>query len=349
MSEKIKKFTSDEVSVFCEQLAIMLNGGIPVFEAVHIMNTEMQDKATKAVLEQLDTRLADNAMLYEALEETKAFPAYMVNMAKIGETTGKTEDVLRGLAEYYERESNVLNAIKNAVAYPIVLFAIMAVILVIMVWKVLPLFEKMFLELSSDVASSTQNSLNFGITLGKVIAIVTIVVLALVFAVFIWYKTKPGEKFIKEWLTNFKGTGKLSYRMAIGRFVSAMSLMLAGGMNITEALELTLEASTNKTVTERIEECKKKYEENAPFDEAIRDSRLIEGMEAHMITIGVKSGAVDDVFAKLSKQYNDEVTAKLSKISSSVETILVVILAVLVGAVLLSVMVPLVSMISSIA
>jgi len=346
---KTKKLSSDEISVFCEQIAIMLNGGIPVFEAIHIMNTEMEDKSTKAILQELDDKISDNAQLFEALEASGAFPDYMVHMVKVGETTGKLEEVMRGLAEYYERESTVMNAIRSAVAYPFVLFGIMAVILVVLVWKILPLFEKMFAELSHDVAAGTQTTLNFGISLGRVIAIVTIVILCIMFAILVFYKTKPGEKMIKEMLTNFKGTGKLASRMAVGKFVSSMALMLSGGMNITEALDLSLESANNKQVREKIQKCRDLYEENAPFDEALRGSELITGMEGHMVTIGVKSGATDEVFAKLGKQYNDEVTARLTKVSSNVETVLVVILAVLVGAILLSVMVPLVGMISSIA
>lgn len=346
---KTKKFSSDEISVICDQLAIMLNGGIAVFEAVHIMNTETDDKPSKAVIEMLDKDLSESIPLYEALERTNAFPRYMVHMVKVGETTGKLEEVMRGLADYYERESNIMTAIKNAVAFPIVLFAIMAVILLVLVWKILPLFESMFEELSADVSATAEKSLNFGMKAGTVIAVVTLCVLAVIVLILLWYRTKAGERRIKDLLTNFRGTGKLARRMAVGKFLSSMSLMLSGGMNITEALELSLEVTTNKEVRAQIEKCRELYEKNAPFDEALREAGLTSGMEGHMVTVGVKSGATDEVFAKLSHQYNDEITAKLTKISSIIETVLVVILAVLVGAVLLSVMIPLVGMISSIA
>ena len=346
---KTKKFSPDEISVFCDQLALMMNGGIAVFEAVHIINSETEDKASKAVLEMLDKDLADSVPLFEALEKTNAFPKYMVHMVKVGETTGKLEEVMRGLADYYERESNIMTAIKNAVAFPIVLFAIMAVILLVLVWKILPLFEKMFDELSADVSATAEKSLNFGMKTGTIIAIATLSVLAVIVIILLFYRTKSGERTIKNLLTKFRGTGKLARRMATGKFLSSMSLMLAGGMNITEALNLSLEVTTNKEVCEKIERCRDLYEKNAPFDEALRESGLIGGMEGRMVTVGVKSGATDEVFAKLSRQYNDEITAKLTRISSVIETVLVVVLAVLVGAVLLSVMIPLVGMISSIA
>jgi type IV pilus assembly protein PilC len=346
---KVKKFTSDELSVFCDQIAMMLNGGIPLFEAIHIMNSEMEDSHTKAALDRIDEKLSENSMFCEALEASEAFPDYMIHMVRVGETTGKTEEVLRGLSEYYEREHSVFTSIRSAIAYPLVLFAIMAVILIVLVWKILPIFEKMFSELSSDVSEATAGSLSVGMTVGRVIAIVTIALLLVFFAIFIWYKTRSGEKIIKRWLTNFSFTGKLANRMSVGRFISSMSLMLSGGMNITEALDLSLNSASNNDVREKIQKCKELYESNEPFDVALKESGLVKGMEARMITVGEKSGATDEVFAKLARQYNNEVTEKLSKISSTVETVLVIVLALLVGAVLLSVMIPLVGMISSIA
>ncbi len=346
---KTKKFTSDELSVFCDQIAMMMNGGIPLFEAIHIMNNEMEDAQTKAVLDKVDEKLSENAMFCEALEASGAFPDYMIHMVRVGETTGKTEEVMRGLSEYYEREHSVFTSIRSAIAYPLVLFGIMAVILIVLVWKILPIFEKMFDELSTDVSDATKASLAFGMTAGRVIAIVTIVLLALIFAIFVFYKTKTGEKVIKGWLTNFSFTGKIANRMSVGRFISSMSLMLAGGMNITEALDLSMNSASNNEVREKIQKCKELYEANEPFDVALKDAGLVKGMEARMITVGEKSGATDEVFAKLAKQYNNEITEKLTKVSSTVETVMVVVLALLVGAVLLSVMIPLVGMISSIA
>ncbi len=345
---KLKRFSSDEIAVFCEQIAIMMNGGIPVYEATYILYSEMEESRTKEVLKKIDEQVKENIPLYTALENTKAFPAYMVHMVRVGETTGKLEDVMRSLSEYYERESSVMGAIKSAIAYPIVLFAMMAVILLVLVWKILPLFERMFEELSTDVSIATENALSFGITAGRIIAVVTCILLLIVCLILLWYKTSAGERRMKEMLANFKVSGSLSVRMATAKFISSMSLMLASGMNIAEALELASGATNNSLIKEKIIQCREMYENNIPLDEALRETKLIVGMEGRMISVGAKSGSMDTVFAKLSRQYNEEISKSLSKISSSIETVLVVILSLLVGAVLLSVMIPLVSMISSI-
>lgn len=343
-----KKFTPDEISVFCEQISMLLNGGIPIYESTYILYSEMEDKRTKAVLKEIDDSVKENIPLFQALEKTEAFPDYMVYMVKIGETTGKLEEVMRSLASFYERESFVNSSIKSAVAYPIVLFGMMTAILLVLVCKILPMFEDMFNELSSDVTAATEDMMSFGMNAGRIIAIVACVVMAVIILLILWYKTSNGEKTIKSFFLNFVGTRKLSEKMAINKFISSLSLMITSGMNISEALDTASESTDNKDIQERIKKARELYNNKMPLDEALRETKLIVGMESRMVSVASKSGAIDVVFEKLSSQYNQSISESLSKISSVIETVLVVVLSILVGAVLLSVMLPLVSMISSI-
>ncbi len=343
-----KKLSADEIAVFCDQLAMLLNGGIPIYEGTYILYSEMDDKATKEVLKRVDDALKENLPLHVACKQSEAFPDYMVYMIRVGETTGKLEEVLRSLSAYYERESMVAASIKSAVAYPVVLFSMMAVILLVLVWKILPLFENMFRELSTDVAAATESMMSFGMSAGRIIAIVTCAILFFILLVILWYQTKVGERTIKKFLVNFSLTKKLSVKIAIGKFLSSMSLMISSGMNITDALDLAQESTENTEIKEKISNCKELYEAHKPLDEALRETKLIVGMEGRMLSVATKSGATDVIFTKLSEQYNQSTTASLNKISSMIETIMVVVLSLLVGAVLLSVMLPLVSMISSI-
>lgn len=342
-----KRFTSDETAVFCEQIAMLLNSGIPLYEGTYILYSEMEDKAAKAVLLQVEEAVQKSLPFYEALKMTGAFPEYMVHMVQIGETTGKLEEVMHSLANYYERDSEIKAGIQSAVAYPLVLFGLMAAIMLIMVLKIIPIFETMFYELDGEVSKTTERMMNFGITTGRVAAIVTLGCLALFAAVLGWYKTADGEKKMKHFFSEFRLTKKLSNYMAAGRFVSSMALMIASGMDYKEGLDLIYEGEENKKIKEQIEICRRLIEEGTSFDEAIRLSGLIVGMDSRMITVAAKTGAVDSVFQKLGIQYNEKITQRLKKVSTKIETILIIILAVLVCTVLISVMLPLVTMISS--
>lgn len=347
-AKKNKRFSSEEISVFCEQIAMLLNGGIPLYEGIYMLYSEVEERKTKEVLEQLDTYMKENMPLYQALESVNAFPSYMIHMVKVGEYSGKLEDVMHSLASYYERETNVKVSIRNAITYPIVLFVMMAIIILTLVWKILPLFENMFLELNADISNTTKQMMSFGITAGTVIAIVTCVILVLVFLTLLWYKTRAGEAILRSLVTNSRITSKLSEDIATGKFISCMSLMISSGMDIKEALEITKDVTEHTKVRNKIIACEEMVQNNVSLEEAVRETGLVVGMESRMISVASKTGATDTAFAKLSEQYSLRMTNKLAKLSTMIETILVVVLSVLVGGVLISVMLPLVSMISSI-
>lgn len=347
-TKKKKQFSSEETSAFCEQIAMLLNSGIPLYDGIYMLFVEMEDKKTKAVLEELTNHMKNNMSLHEALKKVGSFPEYMIRMVKVGEYSGKLEEVMRSLANYYERETNVKISIRNAITYPIILYFMMSIILLTLVWKILPLFEGMFYELNMEIATSTKRMMTIGITAGTVIATITCVIVVLILFTMLWRKTKTGDRVLKEFINKSSVTSKLAEDIAIEKFISGMSLMISSGMNMNDALEIIKDITNHSKVKEKIAICQEKVKDNVAIEDAIHEAGLLVGMESRMIHIASKTGATDTAFSKLSEQYNVKTTNKLIKLSSVIETVLVVCLTVMVGGVLISVMLPLVSMISSI-
>ncbi len=347
MANKVK-FSSEEIAGFCEQISMLVNGGISLYHGVDMLAQEMEDKATRAVLEQLDEALRENKTFYEALKETEAFPEYMLKMVNIGETTGKLDVVMNSLAVYYKRESIMQQNIKNVIAYPIMMFTMMAVILIILIWKILPMFQTVMKELDVEAAASSTQMMNVGMTLGKVVAIVGIAVFVIVCVLAAWYGTKTGKKKINHFFQNFVLTRKLSNSMATGKFVSAMSLMTATGFDDLEALNMAEGVIENKKLQKKVKACAELVSENKVLEDAVRETSLLTGMEGHLLSVAAKTGVTDQVFENLAEKYDDKVEESLGGLCAKVETGLVVTLSIVVGAVLISVMLPLVSVISSI-
>ena len=203
-----KKFNSDEIAMFCDQIAMLLNGGISVYEGTYMLYSEMEDSKTKEILREIDEQVKENIPLYKALDSTGAFPEYMIHMVQVGEKTGRLEEVMKSLAEYYEREGRVKAGLRSAVAYPMILFAVMACIMVVLVWKILPMFERMFNELSSDVATSTENVLSAGLAAGRIIAVVICALFAVVLLVVLWSRTKTGSRVLAKQPTGSDLSGR---------------------------------------------------------------------------------------------------------------------------------------------
>lgn len=346
--EKQWKFGAAETAAFCDQIAIILNSGIPLYEGTYIMSQEMEDGKTRQILEGIDEAVKANVPFFQALEESHAFPSYMVQMVRVGEFTGKLEEVMALLAKYYERESVMKASIKNIITYPIMLFGIMAVILLVLVSKILPMFQRVFEELNTDAVKSSSSMMSAGMVTGKIVAVVTAAFVVLIAALVLWYQTEGGKQCLTGAANRFIVTRGLAEKMGTGQFISAMSLMISSGIDTKEALDIVKDVVRNPVVKRRCEECLNKVSGNESLPEALQETGMLRGVQERMVYVGARTGALDSVFEKLSIQYNDEIEERLTRVSSIVETVLVIALSLIVGAILISVMMPLVSIISSI-
>lgn len=345
---KVKKFSSDEVAAFCEQIAIILNGGIPLYEGTYILYSEMEDKLTKAVLKKIDGKVKESVPFYKALEESEAFPEYMVNMVRIGETTGKLEEVMKGLTKYYERESSMKSGIRSVISYPVILFFMMSVVLSILVIKILPMFDSVFRELDSEAGSSTEHMMEFSLRAGRVTACIVGGVILIIIGMIFWSKTRHGKEALYHLSTVFPFIRKIAWKMDVAKFVSGMSLMVSSGMDTEDALELVLTVVRDERTERKVKRCRKLVTEKMALDEALKETGLITGMHGRMISVGLKTGVLDTVLEKLSDTYDNDIENALAGVSTTLETILVVALCAVIGAILISVMMPLVGIISSI-
>lgn len=343
-----RKFSSDETAAFCDQMAIIINGGITIPEGIYMLYSEMEDKYTKAVLKDINDKVKKNIQLYVALKETKVFPEYMVNMVRIGEITGKLEEVMAGLAKYYERESSIKTGIKNVISYPIILFAMMSMVLFVLTVKILPMFQEILDELNYSVSGTSENIMDFGMKAGVVVAIVVTVIFVMIILVFLWNKTKSGKKIIHNVISRTPVLGKLMRKMGMGKFISSMSFMVSSGLDTEEALGLSQKVVEDKYINNKLNKSIELIKNGKSFDEALRDTGVVKGMEGRMISVAMKTGVLDTVLQKMSIRYDEEIENSMSGISTIIETTLTVLLSIIVGAILISVMLPLVSIISSI-
>lgn len=350
MAERKKsfQFQSDEIAAFCDQIAILLNSGIPIYEGTFIMSEEVEHGETKRILTQIDAQVKENKPLFQVLEDTKAFPAYMVSMVRVGEVTGKLEDVMILLARYYEREGRIKSNIRTVISYPLMLFCMMAVVLAVLVSKVLPMFQKVFDELNVDAAKTSGDFMTAGMTAGKVVAAIMAVIFVIAAVLILWYGTKTGKEKLNAFAGSFILTRGISQKLATGQFISSMSLMISSGIETVEGLELAREVVKNPAVSKKIDQCLTYVDQNDTLAEALNKCGLLKGIQGRMVLVGSRTGSMDAVFQKLSNQYDEEIEENLSRVSSGIETGLVITLSCVVGAILISVMMPLVSIISSI-
>ena len=343
---KRKLLPADEISSFCGQVALILQAGIPLFDGMETLVESCEDKDAKEAFKQLADKVIETGMLYEAVRDAGFFPQYVVNMIHIGEEAGKLEEVLKSLSAYYEREAKIRKSIKSAVTYPILLIAIMAAVVTLLVTYVIPVFEKVFNNMGTDISATGKSIMNAGVLIGNVAFILVAIVLVVVICIYIATKLGAGEK-LKEISFKLPLLKGLSKKISSGRFASVLSMMIASGYSLEKALEMAPGIVTDSVAREKIKKCDKLLKDGKSFPEALENIDMFDGMQNRMISVGFKAGQLDAVMDKMTKIYEDEVDDSIERLLSFIEPTLVAILSIIIGGILVSVMLPLTGIMST--
>ena len=343
---KAKLWSKEEISSFCLELSLLLKAGLPAEICFSILAEEEKDESKKEILNGLYEKSGYGDSVYEAMAETGVFPDYMLKMIMMGEETGYLESVFRALSVYYEERRRTEQALKETVVFPVVLLIMMLFVVVVLMTEVLPVFQSVFEQLGSTLSPAAMVFLNVGLGLQKakvVFIVLGILIIAGILAVCFHEGTK--EKWNQFWTDRFSATktGKL-YETA--HFSSALYMGVSGGLDTDKALEMA-EAFCGKNMQQKISACRESALMGTSLSEAIEEHQLMKPMYCRMLSVGVKTGALDSTLEEISRRSEEEASASLQKMASRVEPAVVIILCVVVGMLLLSVMFPLVGIMNS--
>jgi len=344
------KLSSSELSFFCMQVSLILKAGMLISEGVESVYIDIEEGRLKDALRILKDELSIRVPLYTAMEESGYFPSYMINMIQIGSLTGSLEDVMKSLSEYYDRDEFIKIKIRNSIFYPSMLFVMMSFVIILLVTKIFPIFENMIAELGGNLSNNASVLMSFstGILAGKFTMLFVILILAIFLLSFISLKTNFGKVFFSNFLSNFALTKSLMKKITAYRFTSSMSLLLSSGMSIDKSINILLDIVEDTSLKNKIILCSKSLGEGYSFVESLSKLSLFSNMHLQMLNMGQRTGEIDNVMAKLTNIYENEAEQALSSSVALIEPVLVGILSVVIGFILISVMLPLMNIMSSI-
>ncbi|HHZ02219.1 MAG TPA: type II secretion system F family protein [Tissierellia bacterium] len=343
------KLSSSELSFFCMQVAMILKSGMLIADGIDWMFQDIKEGKLKQALHELKKHLNNNLPLYKAMEATGYFPSYMVNMSQLGSVTGKLEEVMNSLSDYYEREDYLKSKIRNSIFYPSMLFVMMSFILILLVTKIFPILEGMLKELGGTVSQSDFFiSFDSGIAAGRTAMVFVIAVILLMVLLLVFYRTNKGRISINSFLNSFPLTKPIMERITAYRFSFAMSLLLSSGMNIDTSLEMLLDIIEEPVVREKIQSCSSLMKSGKSFLDSLLELSIFSSIHLQMLKTGQRTGELDVAMSKLTNIYEYEADQAISNAVGLVEPVLVGILALVTGIILISVMLPLMNIMSSI-
>ena len=337
-----------EISSFCRQMALLIKAGISPAEGIEILLQDTHDASAQKLLSSISQVLHSGEKFHIALEMSGAFPDYMIHMVTIGEESGSLDTVMNSLSDYYEREENISSSIKSAVSYPLIMVFMMLVVVIVLITKVLPIFEQVFAQLGTNMSGFSQSLLNLGNILNRY-SIILVVLLVIIASLFIFFSsTRKGKDLFKACLGKLRITKKLMQDLESARFASGMVLTLSSGMDTYEGLSLVHTLVESAEMKSKVESCRDMLMEGDSFPEALEKANIFSSFYSQMVSVGFKSGSMDSAMQQIAERFEKETERKIYSLIAILEPTLVIILSIIVGMILLSVILPLMGIMTTI-
>ncbi|MCD7764710.1 MAG: type II secretion system F family protein [Lachnospiraceae bacterium] len=337
-----------ELSFLSGQMAMILHSGISVLEGFTILKEDSPAGEGQEILGEVCDSLEQTGDLTEALKSTGCFPDYFVKMAEIGDRSGELEDVMRSLSSYYERQHTLVGSIRDALTWPLILLAMLFAVLAVLMTQVMPVFEEVFEQLGMEVSGVTSVVFRMGSFMQQASAVILIIFVAFMILVLVSLKTPRLRVSLLGILNHLPFMREVSDLLTCSRFSHTLSLALHSGLDMGEGLSLAAGLAEDPAAREKLEKASHAMDEGADFGEALRESGVFSGLNARMASIGFRTGSAESALEEISLRCQDEADARIQSAVGALEPAITAVLSILTGLILVSVMLPLLGVMTSI-
>ena len=360
MSEKGKEFNlptfgggvdAKELAVFTRQFSVMIDAGLPLVQCLEILAGQQENKIFQKVLTATRGSVEGGATLSAAMRaHPKVFDALFVNMVEAGETGGILDTILQRLSSYIEKNVKLKRAVKSAMVYPIGVITIAGAVITLLLWKVVPIFATLFAGLGVDLPLPTKIVIALSNFVGSIFGLLIVVgLVGIVIGIKVWYGTEQGRYALDSLTLKLPVVGLLMRKIAVARFTRTLGTLIASGVPILEGLDITAKTAGNAVVERSLQKVRKSLEEGKTLTEPLKESEVFPGMVTQMISVGEQTGAMDAMLQKIADFYEEEVDAAVKDLLTALEPVMIVFLGVVVGGVVISMYMPLFSLIGKLS
>lgn len=347
MAGNTKGMSPAELSTFCGQVALILEAGLPLYDGMETLAGADSASANADMYAAASRGVTETGSLYEALRGDGRWPEYLVEMVGIGERSGQLERVMRGLETYYAREDRIRSSIVSAVTYPLVLSMLLVVIVLILLWRVLPVFRRVLSSMGVGISESGQRLMTIGTAVGWIVLALVAILGVLALTAGILMRTRHREQVLEVLRKAIPALSELNRKLSASRVASVLSMMLSGGFPMDDALEMTESVLSDRNAAEKVRSIREGLQNGKPFPDAVSDAKLFGELHERMIRMGTATGREDAVLGKLAELYEEQSEEEIERLVGIIEPTLVALLSIVIGAVLLSVMLPMAGLLSS--
>ena len=360
MTEKGKEFNmptfggsvkAKELAIFTRQFSVMIDAGLPLVQCLEILASQQENKLFQKVLTNTRSQVEGGATLSASMRSSpKVFDALYVNMVEAGETGGILDTILQRLSTYIEKNVKLQRAVKSALVYPVGVLTVAGGVITLLLWKVVPIFATLFAGLGVDLPLPTKIVIALSNFVGSIFGLLIVVaIIAGGFGLKVWYGTPQGRFVMDTIVLKLPVIGVLMRKIAVARFTRTLGTLISSGVPILEGLDITARTAGNAVVERALQKVRKSLEEGKSLTEPLKESEVFPGMVTQMIAVGEQTGAMDAMLQKIADFYEEEVDAAVKDLLTALEPVMIVFLGVVVGGVVISMYLPLFSLIGKLS
>lgn len=339
------KVSQKDLSILCRELYFSFSSGINILESISIVKNQVENKKLENILENVFKEVEKGKMLSDAFSKFKDIPKLFIDMIKVGEATGRLDEIMKDLADYYDKQYKQERKVKNALIYPKFLISFSLLIVAVLVAYVVPIFVENLLSANQKLPLPTRIVIALSNFIKNEILLILILILV-IFLIkrFILDKNKTYIFFRDKLKLKVKVLGTVSRQIMTARFARTFSILFAGGISVIDCMEISANVVENEYAKNKILRCRDLIDNGSTIGDALATLDIFPKMLVQSIRVGEESGSVDKTLKKASDFYDSEANFALEKITNLIEPVMIIILALVVGFVVLSLVLPMFSM-----
>lgn len=349
LSGKVK---SKVLTVFTRQLATLVEAGLPLLRGLRVLAKQEKNVTLKNIISDLCTSIEGGSTFSEGLaQHPKVFNRLFVNMVKAGEMGGVLEVVLKRLSEFMEKAQKIKGKVIAAMFYPIAVMVVAVAIMTVLMVVVVPKFKAIFegtLGNGQSLPKFTQFVLNISDAIANHFILTAGAVVVFVIGLNLFVRTKPGRRLFDRFKLNMPLLGPVISKVAISRFTRTLGTLVSSGVPILQALTIVKETSGNVIVGNAVAAVHESVKEGETITAPLEASNVFPPMVISMVDVGEQTGALPEMLMKIADNYDEEVDNAVSAMTSLLEPIMIVFLAVIVGSIVIALFLPLIALMDSV-
>ncbi|HUF16806.1 MAG TPA: type II secretion system F family protein [Thermoanaerobaculia bacterium] len=337
------------LAIFTRQFSVMIDAGLPLVQCLEILATQQEHKVFRSVLIQVQQDVETGSNLADAMRRhPKVFSDLYTNMVAAGEAGGILDTILQRLATYIEKSVKLNSQVKSALIYPVAVIAIAIIVVMIILWKVIPVFASLFSQLGAELPFPTVVVIAMSDFIGDFWWLIIIVSIATVIFLKRYYKTYKGRRVLDQVMLKLPVFGLLLRKIAVARFCRTLATLTSSGVPILDGLMITAKTAGNSIVEDAIMATRKSVEEGKTISEPLADTDVFPPMVIQMIAVGEQTGALDTMLSKIAEFYEDEVDIAVAGLMKLLEPLMIAFLGVVIGGIVIAMYMPMFALIGQI-